>query len=135
MKTVTLIIGLPGSGKTHLGKELTEISGVFLDDPKDKQHVTQYLNKYDYLVIADPWLCLEKQREACVKLLTTLCPEVIINYIYFENDPASCEINLNRRKAQGDQRIVQKDLTMFHQGYTIPLEAETKPVYKDENDA
>ncbi len=131
MKTVTLIVGLPGSGKSYLGGALAKDKGLLLDDPKDKQQLIFYLNKCDFVVVCDPWFCMEKQRLACVNLLKKLYPGIVINFIYFENDLEACKINLQRRKDEGDARVIEKDLLLFHKHYSVPLEVETKSVYKE----
>ncbi len=95
MKSIILLVGLPGSGKTFMGMMLP---GIFVDDPR----VSSIFNNIDSetsenIIIADPYLCLEKSRKSAEEFLKKRFPNHKIEYICFTNDPIQCKINVKNR--------------------------------------
>jgi hypothetical protein len=92
MKAI-LIIGLPGSGKTHLAKTKYVPEGYLLiDDPKNKDTI---IGPSDKIVICDPFLCIERNRVSCIQFLENAGYK--IETIYFENNPEKCQNNITHR--------------------------------------
>ena len=107
MLKATLIIGLPGSGKTHLGQSL---SSNFIDDPKEKP-----IPYGENLVIADPNFCISRVRDEAIKYIQEYGYQV--ECIYFENNPEQCKENVMNRN---DGRKVMLTIDYYSGLYNIP---------------
>lgn len=107
MPKVTLLIGLPGSGKSYLGNKL---SSNFIDDPK----VRPVLNGKD-LVVADLNFCIEKNRESAINYFEER--GYIVECVYFENNPKKCKKNVEYRD---DGRKVLCSIDIYSKLYKIP---------------
>lgn len=84
-----VIVGLPASGKTTLGHQLAEETGLpFYDD------ATQ-LPDHDGFIITHPQFCDPKSLTRVITAITTQWgnPEVL----YFENNPQQAHINAKHR--------------------------------------
>ena len=95
---ITLVIGLPGSGKSR-----------FL---KDKEHVIDDMihPKYrdcDELWVADPRMCDDRYLRDIKKHLSEVYENVQFECIYFENDLDKCLTNIEHRRLLGDERQVE----------------------------
>ncbi len=113
MAEVILIVGKPGSGKTYLANTRYVPKGyILIDDPIFDLEIRLFLSKNINLVITDPWLCLEKNRESAIKFFNQY--NYNINWIFFENNDEKCFKNLVHRD---DGRKI-KNLDVFN--YTIP---------------
>lgn len=124
MCNITVIIGLPGSGKSHLGRTMSANSGKpFFDDCLTDFGVwdkvlASVANGID-CIIADPGLCIDYvKRRALNEIVDTSNSTNSFHFIYFANEPEVCARNLKDRK---DGREVSarfaKDLSKW---YTIP---------------
>ena len=60
---ITLIIGLPASGKTEFAKKL---DGFILDDPKSLNDFPKYVN---HLIITDPNFCDNSILKSAISIL------------------------------------------------------------------
>lgn len=125
----TLIIGLPGSGKTTLAKSLLarsllERDSVLIDDPK---HFSEIANavRAKHLIVVDPHLCIALNYLTAELMLTNL--GFSIERIYFENNPKQCLINAQKRGT----KKVEEDIKYFSKRYFIPSSVEVIPVYAD----
>lgn len=128
-----MVVGLPGSGKTHFAKSLMNDDSFFIDDPKDFQKdVLDRINLTNSkrIIIADPWLCLETVRDKAIQLILTNYPNAEISWIFFENNYAACVANIIRRKLQNDHREIGSQLDFLQKNYKIPTSALTNAVYK-----
>ncbi len=104
MREVILIAGLPGSGKSVLGRTLAaEKRYALLDDAsyvlkgaKLDSYLHTYLNEQG-LVITDPYLCLTGAIESARAMLKQFFGSVEIKVIAFENNPAQCLENVRAR--------------------------------------
>ncbi len=128
---ITLIAGLPGSGKTHLAQSLVSYPPhrVWLvDDIKDISQLVgvDHMQQIDHLIVTDPHFCRTSTRQSAEDLLGQRykCP---INWIFFENDPGQCEINVLYRN---DGRQVRGMIHAMSKIYTVPAGADVRPVFK-----
>jgi len=92
---ITLIIGLPASGKTNLAKRLYP-SAYLVDDPVSLLELPKP-GQTEHLIITDPSFCVARTLAFCEKLLYQTYGEVEINHIYFANDPEQCLKNASGR--------------------------------------
>ncbi len=86
---ITLIIGLPGSGKTELGKTIP--CEIFIDDPTF--FYGDLPDKCTHMVITDPHFCNKHILNSAKTQLKITYGDVQFNEIYFENDPIQCKKN------------------------------------------
>jgi predicted kinase len=114
---ITFIVGLPGSGKSCLGKEMINENTVFLDDISILGIDAVVKNKDKDLVISDVYLCLDNERTKAVNVINKLIPNCKINWIYFENNPGQCLKNVERRKKDGDVRKVEELIRLLSKDY------------------
>jgi predicted kinase len=124
--TIILIVGLPGSGKSQLANRINNDNGgkfTIINDPKDLELVKGQIHKD--LIITDPQLCFEKNRQQAEKLIKDLNPNCKLEWIYFKNDPDQCLINSNIRNRANSisfkpVKKVDSFIKNFSQYYTIP---------------
>ena len=130
-RKVILIVGLPGCGKTHYTQEKDfEFEGYHvIDDPSvqmSQEELLDAIEHYPLLVIADPLLCFEHNREIAAELFE----EREATWIFFANDPETC---INNIRFRGDDRNVSREfIKVLSREYTIPTGAEVLPVYRCE---
>lgn len=113
---ILLIIGLPGSGKSHLCNKLRGGHFNVLDDieildglpsPDDKR----------VLVIASPNYCYPDILKKCKEHLRQKYVNCSITCLYFENDAAKCLRNVEYRN---DGREVERSIELMSKYYEIP---------------
>ena len=133
IERISLLIGLPGSGKTTLAAKLAEgqADTLVLDDPMVPDQLRSALLQEGcrHLVVCDVNLCDETIRSGARVLLTRACPDAVVEEIFFENDVAACRANIGRRD---DGRNVEGTLQRFAPIYTPPHGADIRPVYRPE---
>lgn len=122
MTIIHLIIGLPGSGKTHYAKTVLGHLPL-VDDPKT---MLDLLVDADEFVIADCNLCDSLVRTKAVKTIGLLFLDCEIRFVYFENDPVKAKANVERRN---DGRNVVGTIERFTKMYNPP--AHAFPIYVD----
>lgn len=123
--TFIMVVGLPCSGKTHLGKKLLKDrnSSLLVDDPKNFEDVSTHIKSddIDNIIITDLNLCIKKNREiACTRLTSVSDKAVYFEWIYFENKPEKCFVNYTYRKSLGDVRKVSNSIVLYSKLYEIP---------------
>ncbi len=117
------IVGLPGSGKTTLGKKWSsDLKIPFLDDPKTadgnkRDEVVKLIKEGSHFIIADIFLCDPQQRARFEELVRNIDSGAHIFYSYFENRPDKCLANI---KLRNDGRNVEPSLKRLSSIYTIP---------------
>jgi len=129
MAKVFLVVGLPGSGKTHYAKGLAASRGAPLYDDVSKHHpdikclIPQFL-EHQVCVITDPQLCVPGAQEYAKKIFSEANIEV--EWICFENNPEACLRNADKR-----ERNVAVDIRVLTSLYQIPFGASVLPVWQD----
>lgn len=119
-----LLVGLPGSGKTHFGNE----SGLpFFDD------ITQHGGQDTLLgisegsvVISDFGFLFEQTRKSAMDSLLKQFPDSTFEWMVWENNPEACFENIKRRNDGRNLNIgTLKELSKL---YTYPS-TEIRSVY------
>ena len=124
---IIILVGLPGSGKSRMAKQINIDNGnkyKVIDDPKSLENdIKPFINKD--LIITDPALCFESNREKAEEFFKEFAPDAKIDWIYFENNPEQCLINADIRNrtlriSMKPTRNVDSFIKNLHQFYTIP---------------
>lgn len=122
---ITFIVGLPGSGKTHLGNQLLDLQGgVFLDDISTLNQIKESMGQD--IIISDVFLCRKKERDKATRMINKIAKEAGFQYdiewVFFENNPEQCLKNVEYREKQGDKRRVTDFINAMSLEYTIPTD-------------
>lgn len=91
-RKITLIIGLPASGKSHLLNSMS--ADVKIDDPKIDVIFPEFK---EHMIIADSAFCNDHTLQNAIKLLNSKYENIEMTFIYFENNPVQCLINAKNR--------------------------------------
>ena len=130
MSKVRIVVGLPGSGKTHYAKE--HPFGILFDDPAASPDTfyelkSAILSGLD-VTITDVYSIDAQARTITLTTLKKWDLDVKVEWIFFENDPQACIANIERRK---DDRIVSPEfVNEASHYYNFPEGAVIIPVYK-----
>lgn len=120
-KEITVLVGLPGSGKTYYAHHNIKKNQRFIDDIKNFDEITKNIDKYDDFMISDPHLCIDKNVELAKEKLKTHFNE--IKFIYWENDIEKAWSNVQKRN---DGRIIHKSfLKRLSSMYNPPENVKT----------
>jgi predicted kinase len=128
MKKIVLLVGLPGCGKTTLGKSLESKECIFIDDISiyGLSILKSIINNYDKIVIADVFLCRKEERLKCIQFFSNYNCE--LEWIFFENDPKKCYKNVDKR---ADGRAVKGLIKHLSEQYTIPHDSKIIEIIND----
>ena len=128
MINIILIVGLTGSGKSTLANMINLDNNnnyKIVDDPKDfNKDIVPYLNQD--LIITDPFLCSERNRLFAKNKIMEHNPDVIIDWIFFENDPEACLVNAAKSNKKVEGFIKNQTKT-----YNIPPGSNVVEVYRE----
>jgi predicted kinase len=124
-KEITLLIGLPGSGKSeYIKKTFNNGEYTVVDDPRKAADIPLEFNKH--LIIADCHLCREQAMDGFKTFADKNFPDVKINYVYFENNPEQC---LKNAAFRNDGRIVEPTIRHMSKTYKIPEGVIAIPIF------
>jgi hypothetical protein len=133
---ITMIVGLPGSGKSHLGRRMVEgdADATFLDDLSviggiDALRRAISVPGIENIVIADAFLCRRHDRARAREWLRDNASGYEVEWVYFENDPGKCRANVLRRDAGGDARRVDELIGELSRFYAIPDDIEAISIH------
>lgn len=132
MSKVTIITGLPGSGKTTLARKISDGRLIF-DDPELEDDVMENMllnvfTGYDVVVTTCFLVDGDVRTMAMDKLYSYGASE--IEWIFFENDPEQCLLNILERNKTDYRKISQWFLYDLSNMYKIPENSNVVPVYK-----
>lgn len=129
---ITILVGLPASGKTTYGNTL---SGVFIDDISQNNAITILedciRNNYGSIIISDVNLCKDSVRKNCESWLNNNAKHFEQEWIYFTNNPEACLKNERQRKLDGDLRKVSCLIKSLSKEYIIPEGVKVISCYTD----
>ena len=116
MTKINCIVGLPGSGKTHLANKMVSEfeKPLIIDDIKDQTQLPEN-DIYSDIIITDPNFCYALIRDCAEKILNLKYGN--INWIFFENNKEKCLINVSHRN---DGREVVAFVQHLASIYVIP---------------
>ena len=127
MKRLTFIVGLPGSGKTHLANTLLGDDGVLIDDISVMTNSNIGVDG-DHLIVTDPNACYHDPERVMAKLRVWF-GERQITVLAFENDPDQCWANIALRN--DDRRISRAGINAMAARYSPSQWGEVVPVWRD----
>jgi hypothetical protein len=118
---VTMIVGLPASGKTHYAETIANGRKI-VDDPQSLSDLEGMDNDF---IICDPHLCHVNKFDVEDRI-KKVYPEAVFEWIYFENDPEQCLKNAKNRL----DKKVDNFIKLLAKQYVIPINAKVLPVWK-----
>ena len=142
---IILVAGLPGSGKTTRMHRMLQEGWLLFDDSKagGLDSFFRRSPRFHELVsalcdgrksaVADIDFCRTEARQEAESAIGEFAPGVPLDWHFFENDLASCEANIMRRKRDCFQTELQ-NLGRYSAGYHIPQGAFVLPLWRGDND-
>ena len=120
---VTIIIGLPGSGKSYLIDKIAR-NHTILDDFVSPEKIHMALSLRDDVIMADPYLCEPDILKKVIKIVEIYTSD--IEYIYFENNKEKAIANAENR-GRGVKGLIHQLSTVY-----TPPENARKIFQKDD---
>lgn len=131
---ITFIVGLSGSGKSHLADKLG--GDLVIDDfdvayRQDLVGLLALCNGRQHLVITDP-TAVAASPKAIVDRLTEMFGDVDVTFIAFENDLAQCITNLSGRGDENEKSVSRHAMVVMSGQYRPENFGQPIPVYRPE---
>ncbi len=131
MAKITFLLGLCGSGKSHLSVQLHEHTGaqVFesvLNSPA-LMGIQQCLRDGNDCIVEEISFCFEHNRNVITAFLSAM-PGVEVEWICFENDLECANWNVTHRRNKGDPEGHCRINAHVHPQYTYPEGAKIIPI-------
>ncbi|MBN8549997.1 MAG: hypothetical protein J0M12_11835 [Deltaproteobacteria bacterium] len=147
--TLTIVVGLPGSGKSHLIEELTrKATGLVRDDfmagieyspliwrlptvtdSAVYPRLISDLRSGKQCVISDIIFCDTLIRLEIENAVRRDVPKVDLRWEFFENNPTACKANARRRARKKSLSKELKLITFLSRKYILPEEATAHKVW------
>lgn len=130
MNEVTIIVGLPGSGKSYFGRRLSkELDIPFFDDCGTDENswsaAVARIKSGGNCIVADPKLCSPNAFDSLLSKINELISNYVLHVYYFSNEPEVCIKNLQGR----DSRIVSSTFVRHLSSKYRPI-GRTTPCYR-----
>lgn len=134
---ITVIVGLPGSGKSTFALKLINDNNFLIDDFSLNRHLLEDFKKSGKkeLVITDPLLCETTQERAEKKLKFFLKNENInFKWVLFENDLKNCWTNVFEREDNREisYNFVKELSKKYEENYFYKNQENVIDVFKKE---
>jgi hypothetical protein len=134
MPKVTFILGLSGSGKTHLSEQLkmetgAEIFANLLSDDSGLSALIECLRHGEDGIVDEVRFCLPAYREQIIQSLVQI-GDLEIRWICYENDLETANWNVIHRTNKGDAEGHLDINLRLHPHYTYPANAEIIPIQR-----
>ena len=131
MVKIICIVGLPGSGKTWLARDLSysdEYTKIF-DDIREGEfdRILTAAKIYELIIITDVNFCDSKIRVKAEEKLKSLGR---VEWIFFENNIDKCRKNIEYRD---DGRLVEGTLDRFGKIYVVPPNVTPLEIWQPNN--
>lgn len=148
MPTLTVIAGLPGSGKTHLVKEMARSQDLGLatsdymknsigdlpqlEKSRHHQQLIDALGAGKDCVVADIVFVRKNKRSEFLGAISHALPGVSIKWICFENDWLQCLKNVDQRAGNDSDKFERDatELVKLTRRYSVAEGAEIRQVWK-----
>jgi predicted kinase len=129
MTKAIVIVGLPGSGKSHYAARLAEKSGAIIFDDASKNYICPIdimkdIIQHEDVILIDPMLCFQGVRDKAEQVLEEYGVET--EWVFFENDPERCAENAAARA----DKNVGPDIRAMSSFYCVPQDIIPLPVWK-----
>ena len=105
LNKLIILVALPGSGKTYWAKSNIPSDGMFIDDINDIKQLIEASVNYKTILMADPHLCNDRVREIAKSKIMGLFPNLIVEWVYWENAPDKAWKNVCNRN---DEREISE---------------------------
>jgi hypothetical protein len=134
MPKVTFIVGLSGSGKTHLSEQLKRETGAeiftnLLSDDSGPSALIECLHHGKDGIVDEVRFCLPAYREQIIQSLAQIS-DLEIRWICYENDLETANWNVIHRTNKGDPEGHLDINLRLHPHYTYPANAEIIPIQR-----
>lgn len=142
---LTIIVGLPGSGKSHLLQEFQRaVPGLIADDymarslgdrpgfeySRYRTCLVEALSIGKDCAVSDITFCRAERRDEFAQSIGREVPGVQIRWIFFEKRPDLCKQNVIRRAREAAERE-KRNIDELSAVYSVPEGADVRSVYSD----
>jgi len=146
LATLTVVVGLPGSGKSHLLCQLREsCTGLTVEDyhknaRSDSSLVTASRHYADLVralregrdcAIADVAFTDRRRRREVEKVFRRDVPGLSLDWVFFANDLEACVANI-RRRGHPEADLEERVATTLSATYVIPRGAAALRIWRPE---